>query len=210
MPTQTTTHDTTFTTATRKSMHAETMHTETTPTASRRFTIPSVRPDRVAPPDHVDELRASQLAGVAAEELEWFFTTTDSEGPALQARAIIEGWLSTLDSADQRALTLRFDDAPWPEAMQAEGLESGYALALNLVSTAKWHPESRTHHEPHRRASEQLEVAVRERGISVMRWIRRRAEWDFAAALRAYAKTRGRAPSVLRGQARASRASEES
>jgi hypothetical protein len=193
MHTQTTTDDTTFA-ATRKPMHTE---TTTQPTARRPFTVYRARPDRVAPPEHVDELRASQLVSVAAEEIEWFFTSTDTDGPALQARAIIEGWFCTLGSAEQRALALRFDPTPWPAALQAEGLESGYALALTLVSTTPWRPESRPHCGPHRRASEHLEAAVRERGISVMRAISRRADWDFASAVRAYAKARGRAPSVL-------------
>jgi hypothetical protein len=95
---------------------------------------------------------------------------------------------------DQCALALRFDPAPWPEALQAEGLESGYALALNLVSAAPWSHHTRAHHEPQRRASDHLEAAVRKRGISVLRALSRRADWDFASAVRAYAKARGRAP----------------
>jgi hypothetical protein len=175
------------------------MHTETTThqTARRSFMLHSVRRNRSASTEHINQLRSSQLMNVASEEVEWFFTSTDTDGPALQARAIIEGWFSTLEGAHQRALALRFDPAPWPEAMQAEGLDSGYALAVSLVSTTPWCPESRTHHEPHRRAGEHLEAAVRERSVSVMRWVSRRADWDFASALRAYARVRGRVPSVV-------------
>jgi hypothetical protein len=190
MPTQATTDDTTFT-STRKTMHAK---TTTRPTTTRPSAIDSVRRN---PQHDVQELRASQLVNVATDELEWFFMSTDTESPAMQARAIIDGWLRTLDTAEQRVLALRFDPAPWPAPLQAEGLESGYALVLNLVSTATWRPESRTHHEPHRSAGDRLVAAVRERGISVMRWISRRAEWDFASAVRAYASARGRSPSVI-------------
>jgi hypothetical protein len=192
MHAQTTTHATPFTDP-RKSMYTETGHE----TPSRPSHIRSLRPVRAVEPDHADELRASQLFSVAAAEIQWFFTSTDTEGPALQARAIIEGWLNALDSSARRTLALRFDPTPWPERMQAEGLDSGYALVVSLVSTAPWHAESGPHQKLHRRASDQLEAAVRQRGISVMRGVSRRADWDFADAVRAYAKARGRVPSVL-------------
>ncbi len=210
MPAETTTHATPSI-PTRKPMPARrtphatpfsdprnTMHTETAQdTVSRPSHIRSLRPVHVARPDHAEELRASRIVPVATEELGWFFTSTDTDGPALHARATIEGWLGALDSAARRTLALRFDPTPWPEPMQAEGLESGYALVVSLVSTETWYAGSGLHHERHRSASDQLEAAVRERGLAVMRGIRRRADWDFANAVRAYTKARGRAPSAL-------------
>jgi len=163
--------------------------------------VPTARRERIVESDDVEELRASQLANVASEEIEWFFTTNDTDGPATQARAIIEGWLLTLDIAELRALILRFDPAPWPEALQEEGFENGYALAISLVSTGRWHAESRVHHEEHRRASDRLEAAVRKHGVKVMRGISRRADWDFADAVCAYAKARGRTSSVVPNRA---------
>jgi hypothetical protein len=66
---------------------------------------------------------------------------------------------------------------------------------------------------PRAEAGATLRAAVLERGPRALRHLTRRAEWDFATALRAYAKARGRAPSVLAGQrcaSSASSASEES
>ena len=181
---RTMTHDTTFPT-TRKT---KTMHTETT---TRRFVLHSVRSDRA------EDLRASQLTNVAADEIAWFYTSYDNAPSSLLARSTIEGWLSALDPAERRTLSLRFDVAPWAEDLQAEGLQSGFALAVDLVSSARWHPKSSPRDAKHRRASEYLEEAVRERGIEAVHKVGRRADWDFASAVRAYASARGRSPSVL-------------
>jgi hypothetical protein len=179
--------------------HAMTTTPANDQTTPRHSFIRSTRPAHVVERDDVFALRASQLANVAADEIEWFFTTTTTtdDGPAVQARATIADWLGELTTEEQRALALRYDPAPWPESLQASGLESGYALALSLVSTKPWRPSTRVHHEPHRRAGDHLETAVRERGLGVMRGIHRRASWDFASAVRAYANVRGRTPSVL-------------
>jgi hypothetical protein len=182
MPPKTTTPATTTFTSTSKPM--------TTKTTNRSFTVHCAY-------EQAEELRASQLANVASEELEWFFTSTDTDGAAVQARAVIEGWIGALDPAEQRALALRFDPEPWSDAMRAAGLESGYVLALSLTTTAPWHSHSRPHQGPHRRASEHMELAVQTRGISVLRGISRRADWDYATAVRAYATSRGRCASVL-------------
>ena len=48
-----------------------------------------------------------------------------------------------------------------------------------------------------RQASLQLEAAVEKHGPRVLCHLTYRSEWTFAAALRAYVKARGRAPSVL-------------
>ncbi len=147
--------------------------------------------------DRDRELRASQLMTVAAEEVAWFYTSYDNAPSARLARSTIEGWLVALDPAERRTLALRFDVSPWPEDLRDEGLGSGFALAVNLISTAPWHPKSGPRSGLHRRAGESLAAVVREKGIGVMRDIGRRADWDFAAAVRAYARARGRAPSVL-------------
>jgi len=186
------THSTTRLTTTTRTSTRKSMHTEMTPkkTARRSFTLHTHD-------DHADELRASQLVNVAAEEVAWFYTSYDNAPSALLARSTIGGWLGTLDPAVRRVLALRFDVAPWAEDLQEEGLKSGFALAVNLVSTAKWGAKSGPRNGVHRRAGEHLETAIREKGIGVIRDIGRRADWDFAAAVRAYAKARGRSPSVL-------------
>jgi hypothetical protein len=188
MNTQSTTRPATTTPAsTRNSMHTE---ITTKKTARRSFTLHTSD-------DHTDELRASQLVNVAAEEIAWFYTSYDNALASRFARSIIEGWLATLDPAVRRVLALRFDVAPWAEDIQDEGLKSGFALAVNLVTAAKWGANSGPRNGAHRRAGEHLEAAIREKGVGVLRDIGRRADWDFAAAVRAYAKARGRSPSVL-------------
>ena len=67
------------------------------------------------------------------------------------------------------------------EDLQDEGLKSGFALAVNLISTARWNSKSGPRNGLHRRAGEHLETAVRAKGIRVMRDISRRADWDFAS-----------------------------
>jgi len=170
--------------------------TITTKKAALR-SVRSARLEQHSTPDRAEELRASQLVNVAADEIAWFYTSYDNAPCSLLARSTIEGWLGALDPAERRTLSLRFDVSPWAEDLQDEGLKSGFALAVNLVSTAKWHAKSGPCNGVHRRAGENLEAAVRERGIGVMRDIGRRADWDFAGAVRAYAKARGRSPSVL-------------
>lgn len=147
--------------------------------------------------DREGELRASQLMTVAAEEVAWFYTSYDNAPSSRLARSTIEGWLCALEPAERRTLALRFDVSPWPEDLQDEGLKSGFALAVNLISTARWNSKSGPRNGLHRRAGEHLETAVRAKGIRVMRDISRRADWDFASAVRAYARARGRAPSAL-------------
>jgi hypothetical protein len=75
--------------------------------------------------------------------------------------------------------------------------KSGFALAVHLVTTAPWNDRSGPRKGRHSRAVKHLEAAVRTHGIGVMRDIGRRADWDFAAAVRAYAKAPGRSSSVL-------------
>jgi len=83
-----------------------------------------------------------------------------------------------------------------------EGLdyESGYALVLSNAAASSWRPTGRRSFVRERAASEQLRAAVYDHGPRALRHLTRRAEWDFATALRAYAKARGRAPSALGGR----------
>jgi len=156
-------------------------------------------------------LHASRVDSVAAEEIEFFFTSDPNDG-AVQARAVIASWIAELAPRDQEALALYYEPEPWPESILDEGLDysSGYALVLSRASASAWRPNHRRQFAAEQIASEQLRAAVLERGPRALRHLTRRAEWDFATALRAYAKTRGRAPSVLAGLVRASSASEES
>lgn len=187
-----TTHSTTRPTTTTRTSTRNAMHTEITTKKTARRSLTLHTSD-----DHADELRASQLVNVAADEIAWFYTSYDNAPASRLARSIIEGWIATLDPAVRRVLALRFDVAPWAEDLQDEGLRSGFALAVNLVTTGTWGATSGPRNGAHRRAGELLEAAIREKGVGVLRDIGRRADWDFAAAVRAYAKARGRSPSVL-------------
>jgi hypothetical protein len=161
-------------------------------------------------------LRASEVDHVAAEEIEFFFTSdaddNDVDVDAVRARAIIASWIAELAPGDAETLALYYEPEPWPESIRGEGLDytSGYALVLSRASASPWRPYRRRRFAAERIASEQLGAAVLERGPRALRHLTRRAEWDFATALRAYAKARGRAPSVLAGLVRASSASGES
>jgi hypothetical protein len=185
MPLSANTHDSTFP-ATRKT---KIMRTDP---KTRRLTVHPAR---------AEELRASQLVNVAGDEIAWFYTSYDNAPAARLARATIEGWLAQLEPAVRRTLSLRFDVSRWSEDVEDEGLKSGFALAVHLVSTTRWHAKSGPRSGVHKRSGEHLEAAVRERGVGVLRDLGRRADWDFASAVRAYAKARGRAPSALSREA---------
>lgn len=166
-------------------MHPETTTHETT---TRRSTL---RRD-----DCDASIRASQVDAVAVDEIAWFFTCTDTDAASIEARAVIESWLGTLEPADQQALALRYDPLPCPPSLEAEWQE-GFALALSLASSSRWRPAGLPQPVLERLASDQLEDAVRRHGPGVLRGLRRRADWAFANAVRAYATARGRTPSVL-------------
>jgi hypothetical protein len=157
-------------------------------------------------------LRASQVDAVAAEEIEFFFTNDSDDDASIQARAVIASWIAELAPGDKETLALYYEPEPWPQSILDEGFDysSGYALVLSRASAFDWRSNRRRHFAAEQIANEQLRAAVFERGPRALRHLTRRAEWDFATAVRAYAKTRGRAPSVLAGQGRASSASEES
>jgi hypothetical protein len=163
-------------------------------------------------PEEVTLLRASQVDSVAAHEIEFFFTNDSEDRAAVQARAVIASWIAELAPRDLEALALYYEPEPWPESILDEGLDysSGYALVLSRASASAWRPNRRRQFAAEQIANEQLCAAVLKRGPRALRHLTRRAEWDFATALRAYARTRGRAPSVLARLARASLASEES
>jgi hypothetical protein len=162
--------------------------------------------------EEVPLLRASQVDSVAAEEIEFFFTSDADHDACVQARAVIASWIAELAHRDKEALALYYEPEPWPESILNERLDysSGYALVLSRASASTWRPHRRRHFAAEQIANEQLRAAVFECGPRALRHLTRRAEWDFATALRAYAKTRGRAPSVLAGLVSVSSTSEES
>ena len=179
--------------------------------ANSNAATPQRAPRPLLPAEEVTLLRASQVDQVAAEEIEFFFTGDSDDDASVQARAVIASWITELAPRDQEALALYYEPEPWPESILEEGLDytSGYALVLSRASAFVLRRNGCRSYTAEGSANQQLRAAVLERGPRALRHLTRRAEWDFAAALRAYAKTRGRAPSVLRGLGRASRASEE-
>jgi hypothetical protein len=192
---------------------------KTTPTLTLVRTVPvsssapaAFRATRQsALPEEVTLLRASQVDQVAAEEIEFFFASDSDDDASVRARATIASWIGEIAPGDQEALALYYEPEPWPESILEEGLDytSGYALVLSRAASA-WRRHGRRSYPSEQTANEQLRASVLARGPRALRHLTRRAEWDFASAIRAYAKTRGRAPSVLPRQARASNASEES
>jgi hypothetical protein len=169
-------------------------------------------PRPLAVPEEVALLRASEVDHVAAGEIAFFFTGDSDDDASVRARAVIGSWIAELAPDDQEALALTYEPEPWPASILEEGLDytSGYALVLSRASASLRRRNGRRSVAAERTANQQLCAAVLVHGPRVLRHLTRRAEWDFATALRAYAKTRGRAPSVLHGQGRASSASEES
>jgi hypothetical protein len=174
------------------------------PANSNATTAPPSR----RPPVELEELRPlrpSQVDYVAAQEIEFFFTTDPDveDADAAVARAVIGSWVAELAPRDQDALALYYEPEPWPESILEEGLdyESGFALVLSNAATA-WRPDGIRRYAREQAASDQLCAAVMAQGPRALRYLTRRAEWDYATALRAYAKTRGRAPSVLDGLVR--------
>jgi hypothetical protein len=168
-------------------------------------------PRPLAMPEEVTLLRASQVENVAAEEIEFFFACDADDDASVRARATITTWIAELPARDQEALALYFEPEPWPESILEEGLDytSGYALVLSRAAT-KWRRNGRRSYPAEQTSNEQLRAAVFVHGPRTLRHLTRRAEWDFATALRAYAKARGRAPSVVGCERRASSASEGS
>jgi hypothetical protein len=155
-------------------------------------------------------LRASQVDNVAAEEIEFFFACNADDEASVRARVTIAGWIGELALPDQRALALYYEPEPWPASILEEGLDftRGYALVLSRAAT-KWRRNGRRSYPAEQTSNEQLRAAVLVHGPRALRHLTRRAEWDFATALRAYAKARGRTPSVLGGRRHASSPSEE-
>jgi len=125
---------------------------------------PQTTPHRFPAPRDAT-LRASQVDAVAVDEITFFFTSTDADAASVEARAIIESWLGTLEPADQQALALRYDPLPCPPSLEDEWQE-GFALALSLAST-QWRPAGYPRHTVERLASDQLEDAVRRHGPGV-------------------------------------------
>jgi len=176
-----------------------------TPTHVPQLTLvhsaPAARETETSPPPTRSRpsLRASQVHPVAEEELAFFFSTNGANDASVPARRVIADWIATLSEHHQDALSLYFDREPWPESLRGDGfdLRCGYALVLAHASPYTRWPNVPQRPAHLRRISEQLQAAVRSHGPRVLCYLTRRSEWTFAAALRAYVKARGRAPSVL-------------
>ena len=143
--------------------------------------------------------RASQVSPIAEEELAFFFSRATENDASVPARRAIARWIAALPQRDQDALSLYFDPEPWPKSIRKYGIgsERGYALVLAHASAYERWPSVQQRSAYLRQASLQLEAAVDRHGLRVLVHLTRRSEWTFAAALRAYVKARGRAPSAL-------------
>jgi hypothetical protein len=149
-------------------------------------------------------LLASQVSDVAEKELDFFFAQDGDDDASVLARRVIANRIATLSDRDQDALSLYFDPEPWPESIRREGVDyrRGYALVLAHASPYERWPDGPQRQTYLRQVSLQLLAAVETHGPRVLCHLTRRSEWTFAAALRAYVKARGRAPSVLGPQGR--------
>jgi hypothetical protein len=167
-----------------------------TPDQSSQFRLRTSR--TVESPVQQRSLFASQVDNVARREVEWFFASDAATDAASQdARARIAAWLGALSYAEQQTLALRYDPFPCPYSLEEHFEEGGFALALSLAFAGTWRPCGHPRHTKERVASDHLEAAVQQHGPRILRHLKRRAQADFDAALRAYAHARGRAPSVL-------------
>jgi hypothetical protein len=208
---------TAITVQTRTDRHSRTAPTHTTtpeihmpPTSIPSSYVPSLTLVHSAPDARKTEtspvpaqsrpsLRASQVHPVAEEELAFFFSIDPDNDTSAPARRVIARWIATLPERDQDALSLYFDREPWPASIRKHGIDHqrGYALVLAHASAYERWPNVPQRWAHLRHASLQLEAAVDRHGPRVLRYLTRRSEWTFAAALRAYVMARGRAPSVL-------------
>jgi hypothetical protein len=177
-------------------------HGEASPIAPSSSTAD--RGARFTPDARPAPLRASQVLSIAAEEIEWAHTTTETDAASLAARATIESWLELLSDADREVLELRYDPEPWPYWL-SDDWQSGFKLVRRMVTLRTHRPPFQTRFAEEADGAEtgQIELAIERHGARVMRDIERRADRDFTAALRAYAHARGRVASVLpKGDAR--------
>jgi hypothetical protein len=152
------------------------------------------------PPAELPEpLRASQVEAVAADEIDWLYENVDDETDpdCVHARAHIEGWLGKLSLEHKAAIALHFDPTPWPEELPGHG-EDSFALILHTLCPSS--PRDLLCYSPaqlERRARRRLEIRLESEGPRALTGLIRRARWKFAEAVRAYAKARGRVPSVV-------------
>jgi hypothetical protein len=174
------------------------------PSLTLVHSAPAARETETSPPSTWSRpsLRASQVHPVAEEELAFFFSTHPDNDTSAPARRVIARWIATLPERDQDVLSLYFDPEPWPASIRKHGVDHhrGYALVLAHASAYERWPSVPQRWAHLRHASLQLEAAVDRHGPRVLRYLTRRSEWTFAAALRAYVMARGRAPSVLGAQ----------
>jgi hypothetical protein len=153
------------------------------------------------PPTSKPELHASQVAAVAADEIDWLYENTDDETDpvCVQARSTIEAWLRELSPEHQAAIALHHDPLPWPEELAGHE-EDSFALVLHLL----WPSTTRdmlcsTPHKLACRAHRRLELALEREGSRALHALIRCARWLFSDAVRAYAEVRGRVASVVPG-----------
>ena len=161
--------------------------------------LPGARPALTVftPPCAPARLRASQVRSVAAQELAWFGTSTKRDAASVAARAQIACWLEELTPAEREVLELGHNSEPWPRWLREDPANS-FALVRGMVSTRR-KPRVRTPYveECEQRETEQLERAALRYGARVLHGVEKRADRDFASAVRAYARARGRVLSVL-------------
>jgi hypothetical protein len=149
--------------------------------------------------ERLDLLHASQVAAVAADEIDWLYENTDDETDPIcvQARSTIEAWLRELSPEHQVAIALHHDPLPWPEELAGHE-EDSFALVLHLLcpSTVR-DMRCYTPQQLVLRARRRLEVRLEREGTRALHALIRRARWLFVDAVRAYAEVRGRVASVV-------------
>ncbi len=167
-----------------------------------RLTLLDPRSPRLPLDPHVQErpeLRASQVAAVAADEIDWLYENTDDETDpvCVQARSTIEASLRELSPEHQLAIGLHHDPTPWPEKLPGHE-EDSFALVLHLLRPSTERDlRSSTPHQLALRARRRLEITLEREGTRALHVLIRRARWLFSDALRAYAEVRGRVASVV-------------
>jgi hypothetical protein len=151
------------------------------------------------PTERTELLHASQVAAVAANEIDWLYENADDEtDPAcVQARSAIEAWLRELSPEHQAAIALHHNPLPWPEELVGHE-EDSFALVLHLLCPSGARDiRCYTPHQLALRARRRLELTLEREGTRALHALIRRARWLFVDAVRAYAEVRGRVASVV-------------
>jgi hypothetical protein len=158
-------------------------------------------PERPTSPlvERPEPLHASQVAAVAADEIDWLYENTDDETDpvCVQARSTIEAWLRELSPEHQLAIAFHHDPTPWPEDLPGHE-EDSFALVLHLLCpSTERDTRCSTPHQLALRARRRLEIGLEREGTRALHALIRRARWLFVDAVHAYVEVRGRAPSVV-------------